>query len=203
METWFSELGSADKIATISAVAAFLQFIALVATWSLMRRSTRQQMRAYVSGWPEFISSFDESHWPLARYALKNVGQTPAHDLVHRSEIAVFLYPLPADFKLPAFTGRRSAPIVLFPNVPILGNVSRGRYFTADELTGIRDRAMRVYIFGEIRYRDVFRRRHRSTFCASVDIPEDDVLKKMTSNSVEVFTSIKYEAAFPTGNTSR
>jgi hypothetical protein len=201
--TWFSELGSSDTIAIISAVVAFLQFAALIATLWVMRRSARQQLRAYVSGLPNWISSFDETHWPVANFSIQNLGQTPAHNLVHRSEIAALPYPLPDGFRLPPITGTAAPATVLFPNVPLKGFKNKSEAFSAEELAGIRSRSMRVYIFGEIRYQDVFRKRRRSTFCTSVNIQDDAILEKLASNSPEKFEGevIQYEAA-PIGNTS-
>jgi hypothetical protein len=54
MLTWFNALASGDKIAIINALVALLQFIALVATFGVMRRSARQQLRAYVAGMPNY-----------------------------------------------------------------------------------------------------------------------------------------------------
>src|SRR5215469_11173745 len=98
MLNWFNKLGSGDKIAIISALVAFLQFIALVATFAVMRRTARQQLRAYVSGLTDFIQSFDETHSPYANYTMRNLGQTPALNLFHQADIAVFPFPLPDHF---------------------------------------------------------------------------------------------------------
>jgi hypothetical protein len=40
--------GLADKIAVIASIVAFLQFLVLVATWGVMVRHGRRQLRAYV-----------------------------------------------------------------------------------------------------------------------------------------------------------
>jgi hypothetical protein len=148
------------------------------------------------------ISSFDETYLARASYTMQNLGQTPAHNLVHRGEIAALPYPLPVGFRLPPITSSGAPTTVLFPNVPQIGNTMKPRAFTFDELTGIRNRSMRVYIFGEIRYRDVFRRQRLSTFCVSVNIADDTILQKITSNSSEKFSDLQFEAA-PLGNTSR
>jgi hypothetical protein len=202
MQMWFNELGSSDKIAIITAFVAFLQFIALIATFALMRRSARQQLRAYVSGLPDFIQSFDETHSPYANFTLRNLGQTPAHNLTHRADIAAFPFPLPDHFRLPKLSQPGAPATVLFPNVPIIGRCVKPTPFAPDELAGIRNRSMRIYIFGEIFYRDVFNKRRHSTFCVSLYIADEAILEKMTSNSPEYFTDFRFEAA-PIGNTSR
>jgi hypothetical protein len=196
---WFNGLATGDKIATIATLVGFLQFVALVATFALMRRSARQQLRAYISGLPDWITSFDETHPPRASYTMRNLGQTPAYKVVHRSEIAALPFPLPVGFRLPPVNGTIAPATVLFPNVPLIGNSTKAAPFTADELAGIRNRSMRPYIFGEIRYRDVFRKRRRSTFCVSVYIANDNILEKITSNSTDKFSDVQYYAA-PIGN---
>jgi hypothetical protein len=201
MRTWFNALGSGDKIALIATVVALLQLVALLLTYRVMRRSARQQLRAYVSGVPDFISSFDETHTPRASFTMRNLGQTPAHNVVSRGEIAALPYPLPIGFKLPPVSGPVSSVTDLFPNVPLIGNRTKATPFTIAELTGIRNGSMRVYIFGEIRYRDVFGRRRRTTFCNSVNPDDEAILRKLASNSTEIFSNIKFEAA-PIGNIS-
>lgn len=185
-----------DKIAVVATVAAFLQFVALVITILDGRRSSRRQLRAYVSGQPNFISSFDESHWPIVSIAMQNFGQTPAYELIHRSGIEVFPYPLPSGFVLPQITAAWTLPVVLFPNLPLVGEMQRGSPFSSSKLAALRDRTMRVYIFGEIRYRDVFRRKCWTTFCVSVTAKDDNIWEKITTNSSERFPSgITYETA--------
>nr|WP_294523724.1 hypothetical protein [uncultured Rhodopila sp.] len=199
---WFYELGTGDEIASIATLVGLLQFAALVATYWVMRRAARQQLRAYISGLPDFVSSFDETHRPRASYTLRNVGQTPAFELVHRSGIAAFPYPLPLSFKLPPITNPMTAPIVLFSNIPLNGYTEKGTPFSDIELAGIRSGLMRVYIFGEIRYRDVFHKRRWTTFCSSVQVRDEATLMKLTSNSSETFENIVFEAA-AVGNDAR
>jgi hypothetical protein len=67
-----------DKIAAIASIAAFLQFLALVATIGVMILNGRRQLRAYVfmeNAW----ATPDETRrvWTV-NYQLKNTGATPA-----------------------------------------------------------------------------------------------------------------------------
>jgi hypothetical protein len=56
---WLDGWNLSDKIAGIASVAAFLQFLALIATVWIMVRNGRRQLRAYV--FPEDISLADGS----------------------------------------------------------------------------------------------------------------------------------------------
>jgi hypothetical protein len=153
---WFVDLGTSDKIATIAVVVAaitaavgFLQFVVLYCTVRVMRRTAPQQMRAYVSVRPNFITSFDETHWARTEFALRNLGQTPAYHVRHRTEIEVLPDPLPPGFSLPRVTGEWAPPLVLFPNVDINGSKNRRAPFSAKELEGIRNRTLKLYILGK------------------------------------------------------
>jgi hypothetical protein len=197
----FDELSTGDKIAVIATLVGFLQFVALVATVAVMRRSAQRQLRAYVSASPDFVTSFDETHWPTAKMTIRNLGQTPAYDLTHRSEIAAWPYPLPSGFKLPPVDERKaSAPTVLFPNVPLRGGVPKGSPFSGEELAAIREGRSRVYIFGEAHYRDIFRKKCWITYCVSMTA-DKEVIAKLAANSGEIFPdgTVSYEAS-PIGN---
>jgi hypothetical protein len=55
----------------------------------------------------------------------------------------------------------------LFPNTDFFVNVSTSRKLTEDELKGINDdRTMVVYVFGEVRYKDIFGKPHTTKFCS-------------------------------------
>jgi hypothetical protein len=177
----YSLLGTGDKIAIIATFVGFLQFVILVITWRVMRRSARRQLRAYVSAVVDFMFSFDDNHLSSASFTMKNVGQTPAYRLTHRTRIIIAPEPLPQGFKFSKLTGPGSPPIVLFPNVPFNGTKTADRLFSTSEIASIRENTSRIYIYGEIRYRDVFGRRRWTKFSqfVSADI---DTLSKLTSN---------------------
>jgi hypothetical protein len=168
-----------DKIAAIAAGAAFLQFLALLATIRIMQKSAQRQLRAYVSGDPEFVVAFDESTPTSIRYAIRNVGQTPALAMRQSAEIVLCPFPLPTGYQFSPILSEPSPPIVLFPNVPVIG-VKESRLFSTAEIADIRNRIVKIYIIGRIEYQDVFRKRHSTTFCAGIDA-DNDTLIKLTS----------------------
>jgi len=132
MSALFNELNTCDKIAVVSAFAALLQlFIVLVATWRPMRRSAKQRLKAYVPGFPDLfpVSSFDETHWPDPISPHETWGRRRPM-IWFIGGVAAFPYPLAAGFEIPTVTGNPgSAPIVLFPNVPLNGTTWRRIFY--------------------------------------------------------------------------
>jgi hypothetical protein len=83
---WFDGWSLSDKIAVIASVVAFLQFLALMSTIRVMSRTGQRQLRAYI-----VADTVDVDITPInntegkvmvsVKIAIKNTGQTPAHDL--------------------------------------------------------------------------------------------------------------------------
>ncbi|HXP77973.1 MAG TPA: hypothetical protein VN823_27805 [Stellaceae bacterium] len=126
------------------------------------------------------------------------MGDTPAYRLTHRAMIGVFPKQLTKRFALPPVTSEWSPPVVLFPDVPMMGAHERQTNFSATELAGIRDRSMDIYIFGEVKYRDAFRKRRWLKFCSRIHVNRDADLIALSSNSTNIF-EIAYHTA-PIGN---
>ncbi|GEM_PF-3989196 len=177
---WFQTLGTGDKIAAVATAVGFLQFVVLVATVHVMRRSARQQLRGYVSAFPDFIRSFDEQTLAEISFTTRNVGQTPAYDITHSSDIEVLPQPLPPGYRFPEPTGDRSTPTVLFPGRDFNGTKRAARTFSVDEILRIRNDEARIYIWGEIRYRDAFNKKRWTRFAANVSA-DRDTLDSLTS----------------------
>lgn len=200
MNKLWDNLPIGDKIVGIIVLVGFLQFVVLYLTILTTKRSIKQPaIRAYISAQPNFISSFDQTHQPRASYTLQNNGITPAYRLIHRCDICAFPDPLPNGFALPRIEGAWSTPIAVFPNVPIVGNCARKDPFSPKELEGIRDRTLRIYIFGQVLYRDAFHKNRGVCFCSAVSIGSKRTLAKLSSCSVQRPQDIKYEVA-PIGN---
>jgi hypothetical protein len=198
LRVWFNEIGVGDKIATIATLIGFLQFIALSWTVWIMRRSARQQLRAYVSAVPDFIYSFDVKNSPKISFTMRNVGQTPAWDVSHRTEIFLCPNPLPSNYKFPPLTGAASAPTVLFPNVPFTGFKIASQPFSAIEIADINSGAVAIYVIGKVQYRDAFKKKRWSTFASFVGA-DASTLSKLTSLYVPRDLIITFNHA-PIGN---
>jgi len=86
-----------DRIAAIASIAAFLQFIALVATVWIMVRNGRRQLRAYVFLEKAGIVDGTVLNPPVPAHAnepgvaltFRNSGQTPAYKVVSWAKIEV------------------------------------------------------------------------------------------------------------------
>jgi hypothetical protein len=162
-----------DKIAGIASVAAFLQFLALLATVWIMVRNGRRQLRAYVTyeikGW----RGVNEGR-PLAiQYALFNNGQTPARLVKVIGTIEILPFPLPKEQE-PDLEDKFPQSVIVFPGQPSnppVGWITAERAFTAAEITEITSdvSTRRAYLCGRILYRDVFDKGRETFFRAFLD----------------------------------
>ena len=181
-------------------ISAFLLFAsAAVQAW-IARDTEKRQLRTYVAGVPKFIFSFDTDSLPRIRFEIKNIGRTPALRMQHRTEINTLPHPYKAGMRLDAPSGEFSPPMVLFPNTEFFGTKMRAKAFTADEIAAIRDENARIYVYGEIRYVDVFGKQRTTTFCWGV-IADAGTRQKLTSSYVPADLSITFEIA-PMGNSA-
>jgi hypothetical protein len=86
---WLASWTLADRIAGIASVAAFLQFLALIATIFIMVRNGRRQLRAYLPVEPG--TTFRQSKKHRAKFEFRptvvNNGQTPASNVKILSKV--------------------------------------------------------------------------------------------------------------------
>jgi hypothetical protein len=167
---WLDTWSLSDKIAGITAVASFLQFIALIATISLMKNSSRRQLRAYVL--PESFSIFDGTRITPAQpqrtdvpgtvLIAKNCGQTPAYKVASWMDITVIPIKDEANLTVPKIEER------FFNTLGSNAVFNKSRWFdrqlTREEITGIREGLVAVYCYGRIVYRDAFKKRRFTNF---------------------------------------
>ena len=149
-------------------IAAFLQAIGAIGTvWLIYRQlmTSRAQLRAYVVVSSAGIVSADDDKEtaPVAVVTIKNSGQTPAHDVVNVSGIAIDPFPPPPTLSLTitdhdfAAVGRSRE--TLGPDNTSVSRVSAGRQLMDEEKKGIIEGAHAIYVYGEVRYKDVFGKR--------------------------------------------
>jgi hypothetical protein len=172
--------------------------IGLVLLAGEQSKTARAELRAYVSARPEHISSFDGTHRPKIIIKLFNHGQTPARKLRHRIEVGLLPNPLRPGLSLPEPLSAFSNPTTLFPGVEVNGSKSRENAFTAGELADIRNESVRIYVYGEVEYFDVFGDCWITTFCSGMQA-DAPTLKKLTSNYLKPDLSVTFEIA-PMGN---
>lgn len=169
-EGWWAKF-IADPIAVFTG----LLFAATLALWLATRRlvvgaekSSKQQLRAYISSGPDFILSFTQKSPAQMRYTMENHGQTPAYALRNVAVVDILPYPLPEDFQFPPLPEMTSAPITLHPKETIFGNVVAQRNFTAQEISdAANNNGCRIYCFGIVTY-ETFGSIHTTKFCRSI-----------------------------------
>jgi hypothetical protein len=159
--------------------------------------TAQRQLRAYVSGTPEFIFSFDENHAPRVQFRIHNTGATPANEVRHRAAVVV----LSGDgFRLPALSETFSASGVLFPNAELRGVAEGEKPLDPATLTSLHDGTARLFCYGEIDYVDAFMHPHTTRFCHEV-CTERETWLKLASLHGAYDLNIEFRTS-PFGNTA-
>ena len=83
---WLDGWTLSEKIAGIASLAAFLQFIALLATILITVRNGRRQLRAYIGVTAGELPTLQLGHKQRGGIVLTNHGQTPAFKVKYRGE---------------------------------------------------------------------------------------------------------------------
>jgi hypothetical protein len=152
-------------------VSLVLSLVALgISIWTarMAIRTSRAELRAYVSGTPNFIVAFDASHPAGARFDIKNVGHTPAHKVQSRSTVDVFSEPLPSNFVFPEIAQPATPPATLFRDELLIGSITARRLFSAAEIADVQIRKACIYVYGIITYEDGFGVARTTRFSRSV-----------------------------------
>jgi len=131
-------------------------------------RTARRQLRAYV-----FVSSakvtnvIDDDGMPKAVVVIKNSGQTPAYDLLNATGFTANTYPSLPTLKLTIADEDFSISktrISLGPKDTSISITTADRKLTEQQWASIADGTGAVYVYGEIRYRDVFGKNQRTRY---------------------------------------
>ena len=159
-----------DTVASIGGLVAFLQFIALIATYWVMRNTGRQQLRAYAlansfalfEGLTMTPPNLSRQNEPGVIIEMKNFGQTPAYRFVSWAMIQV-IEPINEDkLFVPELADISSQTL------PTNGVTTKalwfGRPLTPNEIADIQQGIRMIYVHGRVEYRDVFKRQRHSNF---------------------------------------
>jgi hypothetical protein len=173
--------GLADKIALGACIFAGLQFVALILTIAIMIRTGRRQLRAYVipeTGAIINVANPDPApgpardtdaamkypEWgPAVRIQIKNVGQTPAYDVLHWASLDFREYPLKSTLPLMPQEESMKHRSPLGPGIPITKSLSY-RKLTGEEISSLKQGSGCLYWNGVILYRDIFRKKHTTWY---------------------------------------
>jgi hypothetical protein len=148
-------------------------FLLWLSTQLLVREAkatSRRQLRAYVFLDPAKEFSFVRKPSTTATVEIeihvKNLGATPAHDLIVESWMTIDIWPMPKEF---TFIGPPGVGPVSKSVVPPGGlahfHAGTAKPFTVAELAAIQNGDLCLYIYGSIKYKDAFNRPHWTNFC--------------------------------------
>jgi hypothetical protein len=138
-------------LAFVSAVAA------AVAAWKqfeLARDSAERQDRAYV-----LVKSirirYEVNQSPIATVEVQNFGRTPANSVSHVGRCKIV--EIPASFGAFDFDWTGSSKTLLAPGTT-LSSFSECDKLTAEQFHGLGTGSWAIFVDGEIRYKDIFRK---------------------------------------------
>jgi hypothetical protein len=157
---WLDRWSLSDKIAVIASVVAFLQFLALISTVYVMRRTAQRQLRAYIVASAGEIQRIDGGF--ILSATLKNTGQTPAFNARIMAETFGDSYPLATEHPHPE-------PMEDF-GVPLGSGEELHcayRIFTVDPddtWRRVQGGEVGLWIQGTVVYDDCFKERHKTKF---------------------------------------
>jgi hypothetical protein len=131
--------------------------------------SSRLERRAWI-GTTGVQALTLQSGKPIAySVPLRNTGETPGRDVTFRLQQRTLAgsAPFVATYDTPRNV---TSAIVLLPGVTSIGVQRVGPApLTQADIDMWKGATQRLYVFGEIRYRDVFNRSHQTTFCQFFD----------------------------------
>jgi hypothetical protein len=158
-----------EFLAALSALqlAAFLyQGYWLRRTFKSAEDTASRQLRAYV-GVREFeIEDFVVGEVPIVRFEIANSGQTPSYRT--RIWVGVGYLPNPMEGTFPE-PNHGTTFRVLNPADSITRNTRAEGILTQDILDAINAKTTRLWVVGQVEYRDAFGRDHRTDFRSHYD----------------------------------
>jgi hypothetical protein len=156
----FTKWLAVSTVVMAAATIALAVFSLLQAV--IMRRTARRQLRAYVFITTAEIGDIDDSQNLHASVSIKNSGQTPAYDLINRGAITIREARLRGDL-WPEDKDASLSKTALGPG-EVLGKYFSARPLTTEERAAVRSGTHAIYVYGEILYKDAFRRRRHSRY---------------------------------------
>ncbi len=171
------EILDAHNGAITAVFTGLLTFITGGLVWTGFRQitTTRAQLRAYVLTSRTVVTNVVHGDGvPEAHVTLQNYGQTPAHKVVSVSGFAFDKYPSTPDMIISdqEFLNPSHSTELLGPggsSVSIIGY--SGGPFTPATKDSLASGGHIIYVYGEIRYRDVFGRKQWTKYRSMIGGP--------------------------------
>jgi hypothetical protein len=172
--------GYSDPMTVVTIVLTVITLVlAICALWQL--GISRRQIRAYMGVSVENELSIVETPGYIdVSIVFHNCGATPAHEVYYHGHLSIFDYPLKGnEFVTPKkFDEVIYAPKIIQANGQFSWMV-RGP-LKPEEITAIKDGTKeRLYLWGELRYRDSFWKRHHTKFAFMFGGPDSIAAKRM------------------------
>jgi len=171
-EFWPSFHGYRIKVTdSLLAIFTFLLAIFTLLLWCSTRAlakgaddTAKRQLRAYVAAKPIALSFFGSTVPVTATVQITNHGITPAFNVESYACVNILPFPLPANSGLPELP-KSPSRFVLHANAEISSYATADRSFSQKEIADLVDgNHFRIYVYGRIKYVDIFRIQRTTTF---------------------------------------
>lgn len=137
---------------------------------ALFKDANARQMRAYlIVSLGGVIKQDPATNYRFeVRMNLQNVGNTPAYKVAHVTRADVLPFPIPTDFQFPTLSEATvSASVGPHQGFSVTGIASR--IYPDDDVAEIATGTKkRLYVYGTIRYEDVFGASHQTNFSHAI-----------------------------------
>ncbi|HKF71348.1 MAG TPA: hypothetical protein VKB68_06340 [Stellaceae bacterium] len=132
------------------------------------REFWQKQMRAYVGIVPG--AAIEQDNMPGSHFEcqphIQNDGLTPAYDVIYRARCAQLPFPLPPNFNFALPDSPNPTRMTLNPRANSFMVVCADAYFSAAEYAELKKPGgRRLYLYGDVTYRDGMEGRHTTNFC--------------------------------------
>jgi hypothetical protein len=140
------------------AAASFTGYQAWIA-----KDTAKRQLRAYISVPEAYVKYARNGARPDGWIAISNAGQTPAYQVQLDSETRILDYPLITSFTF--LTNHHYEIGNLGPQSKLSPSQIGDEDLPADEFAELKNGQRRIFLYGTITYKDVFKKQHYTNYC--------------------------------------
>lgn len=162
--TWWQTVIIAVEAALLVCVLFFTAWAALAATRAaraadkaveLTAETAERQLRAYVHPSKSVVELGEDGTVAFSVH-IENSGQTPAYQMSPWTQITVWAHPLEGDLPSLPVDPVRSASAVLHAGGRLRTEGKFSRPVSAEKRAAIASAELAIYVYGHVKYRDVF-----------------------------------------------
>jgi len=148
-------------------------------------RTTRAQLRAWISIKLDRLYNFNTSKEMLFTANITNHGATPARDLEVQAAVGVHPYLLPDDFDFPTVADLKMSKTTVYPGDPANSSFTATQFSEVDTADAVTNAKRRLYVFGIVRYFDIFGDKHWTRFAVSL-VQDENFIRLAEGSGGEV-----------------